>query len=118
MGGGTRRSPLHPLLLAALVKLAFSCIADDEFLCDEATAHLQECCPEMNAGPIECDREFETCRGCKFDPHFSSTEINAKASTCLIEKDCDRIRASNICARLADPTKTDGAEVERIACAP
>jgi hypothetical protein len=115
---GRRRLPLHPLLLAALVKLAVSCIADDEFLCEESTAHLQECCPEMNAAPIDCDRDFKTCSGFQCNPHFTSTEINERAAICLIDKDCDRIRASNICARLSDPTKTSAEEVERVACAP
>lgn len=115
---GRRRFPVHPVLLAGLVKLAVSCIADDEFLCDEATAHLEECCPELNPAPIDCDRDFKTCSGFKCNPHFTSTEINANASNCLLDKECDRIRASNICARLSDPSQTSAAEVERLACAP
>ena len=115
---GRRRFPVHPLLVAGLVKLAVSCIADDEFLCDEATAHLQECCPELNAAPIDCDRDFKTCSGFQCNPHFTRTQINAGASNCILDKECERIRASTICAVLSGPNQASVEESERLACAP
>jgi len=83
---------LHPLILVALLKISVSCIADDEFLCEEAIARLEECCPTLTRSKIDCSSEWRACNGLKCDPHFTSTTLTVQESNCILDKQCDALR--------------------------
>ncbi len=85
---------LHPLILVALLKISVSCIADDEFLCEEAVAHLNDCCPDLVRGKIDCSSEWRACRSFECDPHFTATTLDVNESQCILDKSCDALRAS------------------------
>jgi hypothetical protein len=83
---------LHPLILVALLKISVSCIADDEFLCEEAATHLFECCPELNRTKVDCSSEWRACSGFQCDPHFTATTLTVQESNCILDKSCDALR--------------------------
>lgn len=74
---------------------------EDVIWCEEAAAHLQECCgTAFDPKQIACVHYFEQDTGCgdtttqTQDPAFTTDE-----SRCLRGQSCDQIRAADICAR-------------------
>ncbi len=107
------------VLVATLLKLTFSCVAPEEFRCEEAIAKLEDCCGgAFDPHAIACERDLS----CKYNQAGVRPEINERAASCLFGRSCADIRARQMCASLSDPRireNLDGkSNVERIACAP
>jgi hypothetical protein len=55
--------------------------------CEEAIAHLRDCCPGLSA-PAACGD------GC------SKVTLSEAESECIRESDCDELRAADVCGRV------------------
>jgi hypothetical protein len=90
----TRRplSRLHGFTVSVIVGvgLAGGCIREDEFECENAVAHLQQCCAHFDAKAIECS--YVTGCGTYYP------QISAAESRCIESKSCDALRATGVCA--------------------
>jgi hypothetical protein len=105
-----RRAWIHPIILLALLRISLSCIADEEFLCEEAVSHIADCCPSAR-DQVDCKREFNACSGFQCSPHYSKTEFSVKASQCVIGKSCAELAGT--CQAVASPN-TDDKSVDRV----
>jgi hypothetical protein len=65
---------------------------EDQLECEEAIAHLDECCAIQ--APLVCGD------GC------SSVTLSLETSECIQDRSCEEILATNICARVVDLSKT------------
>jgi hypothetical protein len=63
-------------------------LAEDQLECEQALAHLEECCPTIRA-PLVCGD------GC------GTITLSLASSECIQDSSCDEILASNMCARVA-----------------
>jgi hypothetical protein len=66
---------------------------EDEFVCEEAVAYLEECCPDLDAGEVQC----------VYNPGCSSTtypSISTSESECIRDKSCDALRAEGVCEKV------------------
>jgi hypothetical protein len=82
--------------LALVVGLAMACgdIRQDEFLCENAAGHLQQCCPGFSASAIDCT----------YAPGCTTTvypELDATQSDCIMGESCGTLRATGVCDRVA-----------------
>ena len=82
--------------VALVVGLMMACgdIRQDEFLCENAVGHLQQCCPGFNPGAIDCT----------YAPGCTSTvypELDATQSDCIMDQSCGALLASGVCDRVA-----------------
>jgi hypothetical protein len=77
--------------LGAVVFLVFACggIDDNELNCEEALAHLFECCPGFEPRRFQCEVE-ETCSS-------RTPDLYDDASTCIRELPCDELRRRGQC---------------------
>ena len=62
----------------------------DEVSCEEAVAHLDDCCPDFD----------ETQLNCTYADQCSNVypDLKVAESECIREASCDEIRARNLCA--------------------
>lgn len=98
------------LLLGVGVALVMACgssnpddnqFREDVIWCEEAVAHLEECCGAIfDPSQIECRHYYEKNVGCEsttytsVDPAFTTDQ-----SRCIHEQSCDVIVANKICER-------------------
>lgn len=78
--------------LALLVAVLLACgIRQDEFDCENAAAHLQECCPGFDATSIECT----------YSPYCTTTypAIDVADSDCIRSESCEALIGSGVCGR-------------------
>jgi hypothetical protein len=68
-------------------------IRQDEFDCENAVAHLQQCCPGFDASAIDCT--YSNYCG----PVYPALSISQ--SDCIRGKSCETIRAAGVCERAA-----------------
>jgi hypothetical protein len=68
--------------------------------CEEALAHLEECCPRFDAAPVLCDYEHSYRTGCGSP---TTTDIrpalSRPESTCVREMSCEDLVAKQVCNR-------------------
>ena len=89
---------VRPALLACLIALGPALCGDlraDEFLCEEAHAHLKECCPGFTTVATFCDY----VDGC--DDGSTYPALTPDESNCIRAASCDTLVANGICARVA-----------------
>lgn len=74
---------------------------EDVIWCEEAVAHLEECCgAEFDPHQVACRHFYSKDTGCngtsiqRTDPAYTTTE-----SRCLQHESCASIRNNNVCAR-------------------
>lgn len=72
---------------------------EDVLSCEEAVAHLEECCPEFRPSNVECRYYFrrnESCVGpdttTRLDP-----DINLRESRCIRDLTCDGLASRGLC---------------------
>lgn len=90
---------VKPTLLAFLIALGPALCGDirqDEFPCEEAVAHLKECCPEVSKDDYLCDYG----EGCDGEVH-QRPALSVEESNCIRELACDALVAKGVCARAA-----------------
>jgi hypothetical protein len=73
--------------------LACGSIRQDEFICENAVSHLQECCPGFDPHAIVCSYD-QSCIGGATYP-----ELDATQSDCILGQSCDTLRAYGVCDR-------------------
>lgn len=81
----------RPVALLA-VAFAFCGFTEEAVLCEEAAAHLSECCPSFEPTFLRCETpSFPT--GC--------AEVDAKTeeSRCIVKRSCAELRADGTCDR-------------------
>jgi hypothetical protein len=65
-------------------------LREDELKCEEAVAHLEECCPELDVASLQCRASGD----CDAElPDFRVAE-----SDCIRAASCDEIQARGLCA--------------------
>jgi hypothetical protein len=70
-------------------------IREDEFVCEDAVAHLQSCCPGFTGSNVDCT--YQSQGGCGSPPIYP--EISTDQASCIRNKSCDQLRAGGDCAR-------------------
>lgn len=83
--GRRRRYPFALLLLV----LAVCEMTDDEFHCEEAVAHLADCCPGFEPRGFDCTA----------GPGCSSPALLADQARCIQGKSCEMLVAGGTCDR-------------------
>ncbi len=96
-GRWTRRG--LAIVASGVVSLAFVAPAigssGSEFACEEAAAHLQDCCPGFDPRTVQCDYTIG-CGGS--EPN--EPEIGQSESDCITRLDCAALKSHGICASL------------------
>ncbi len=64
---------------------------EDELQCEEAAAHLQDCCPGLDVSQLDCFYH-EGCAGESTGPVLSSD-----AARCIRKLDCEGVRRHGWC---------------------
>jgi hypothetical protein len=72
-------------------------IRQDEFECEEAAVHLDDCCAEVDGTALDC-RFVEG--GCERDS--KPTQLSVSQSQCILRRDCASLRESGICEAVAE----------------
>lgn len=117
MGRNHQQKPTRSVLTSRLVPFAFAVglmvqadacsereygLDEDEFLCDEASAHIAECCGSVPG--LYCTRKY----GCT----QRDTELRAGDSLCIRDSSCEAIEAAGLCRinnwQLYAPSDADG----------
>lgn len=86
--------------LFVIVPVLMGDMRRDEFLCEEAHAHLADCCPGFKTGPGVC----EHVDGCDYS---DDPDLTPAQSDCLRAKSCEELRDQGICA-LVTPKDANG----------
>jgi hypothetical protein len=93
--------------LALLSLVASGGLREDEIDCEEAVAHLDECCPGFaKATSMSCT--FGT--GCE----QSLPELTVDESRCVTAASCDEIRSRNLCETLKHVMSPDDAPADGV----
>lgn len=84
------------ILFVVMVTGAVNCdFSDTDLLCEEAVAHLTDCCDNL------ADKEF-VC----YLPNFSCDygeirrSINEAESKCILDRTCNEIKVGQVCVRV------------------
>lgn len=94
------------MLIGGLAFVCFACaigdnnstnFREDVLLCEEAVAHLEDCCPELGAVyPEACQYRDDGCNDGR------NVALDLKASRCLRQKSCADLVESRDCDRARD----------------
>jgi hypothetical protein len=89
-----RNSRLGIAIGVAIVCICFACgrIDEDELLCEEAVARLEDCCPKFDVRPYECRYNG----GCA----YQEPDLSAAASDCIRARSCEELVSTGTCERL------------------
>ena len=82
------------VLLAVLVGAVVCCVGirEDELLCEEAAAHLANCCPGFTVSSLACSYNS----GCGTTTYPA---LSVEASQCINGESCAALVAGNVCQR-------------------
>jgi hypothetical protein len=82
--------------LAFVVGIGLACgIRQDEFLCENAVSHLQNCCQGFTGRNIACKYDDQGCQETIY------TEFNVDQSKCILAESCATLVSSGVCSRAA-----------------
>jgi hypothetical protein len=91
--------------IGVIVGLLLACngIREDEFACENAVAHLQQCCPGFTGSNIACIYEPPpvSCGGSDPVSQGESPDLDLEQSACIRAATCDQLRSSGACDRAA-----------------
>jgi hypothetical protein len=108
---GMSRRGGRGLLLSAVVLVTFACsFRPDEFDCENAAAHLYQCCPGFDPNTIYCDYS-DFC-----GPVYP--DIGVDESSCIRSKSCDTLRSTGICDRALQVNQSTGRPLSQTAICP
>jgi hypothetical protein len=95
--------------VALLVGLLLACtgIRQDEFACEDAVAHLQQCCPDFTGSNIVCVYAA-VAGGCDTSGYSENPDFDVEQSTCIRNEACAVLRSSGVCERVAAIPKNSG----------
>jgi hypothetical protein len=84
--------------LSVFVAVMLACgVREDEFDCENAYSHLQQCCAAVALPAITCRYE---AGGCEEGPTYPDLDI--PTSDCIRSLSCDVLRASGICEGVSE----------------
>jgi hypothetical protein len=85
--------------LALVVGLFLACngIRQDEFACENAVMHMQECCHGFSGSNVDCT--YVAPSGC--DTTTVYPELSIDQSSCILAESCDSLVATGVCTRVA-----------------
>lgn len=89
-----RRLALGSLAPFVFLLLGFD-LDEGELKCEQAAAHVQECCPDVTFPRLACIQQG----GC--DREEDETLVARDESDCLRDLSCDELAERDICARIA-----------------
>jgi hypothetical protein len=72
---------------------------EDVLSCEEAVAHLEECCPELRASNVECKYYYHRDEGC-YGPDTTTRiepDIGLRESRCIRDLTCEGIASQGLC---------------------
>jgi hypothetical protein len=91
---GTRRrrpwSAIATAIAAALVICCGAGLRNDEIECEEATAHLHDCCGGFDPSNFHC----KYVEGCDSTTH---PDLSIQTSVCIQDQSCDALKARGLC---------------------
>ena len=88
---------------AALAMMTMTCgVREDELRCEEAAAHLAECCAGFMPSILDCT--FVPADGCS-PPHEPS--ISIENSRCIDGLSCEQINKTDLCNRIVQAVQTN-----------
>jgi hypothetical protein len=82
-------------VLAILVGIVLSCgsVRNDELVCEEAVARLENCCPTFDPRRFDCEY-IDSCNG------GNLPAVDEHAAQCIRDRACGDLGALGICAGL------------------
>ena len=82
--------------LSLAIGMVFACgeIRQDEFICENAVSHLQECCPGFDPTRVACS--YDTGCGITTFPELDSTQ-----GQCILGDSCQALVTNGVCSRVA-----------------
>ena len=91
-------------LIAATVALMFACgdMRQDELDCEEAVAHMQDCCPGFDTRLVDCTYVAPAGCGTTIYP-----DIPIAQSQCIVGESCGTLIASGVCKRVIAQTSRE-----------
>lgn len=100
------------LMIGLLSFVCFACaiggsngtnFRQDVLLCEEAVAHLQDCCPDLGeVYPETCEYRDDGCNNGR------NVAFDLRTSRCIRDKDCNQLVSSGTCARAGQITAASG----------
>ena len=99
-GPRSRRWLAGGVAVVAFLAVGGNAIGSDgsQFECEEAAAHLADCCPGLNPTQIDCNYHFD----CDGDSTNDSPEIDGAESKCIERRSCDELTSSGVCDTFAN----------------
>jgi hypothetical protein len=83
--------------LSLFVLITLACgIRQDEFVCEDAHSHLQQCCAGTTLPVITCRYE---AGGCAEGPTYP--DLSIAMSACIRSESCDTLRDTGMCEKVA-----------------
>jgi hypothetical protein len=72
---------------------------EDVLSCEEAVAHLAECCPEVQPTNVECRYYYRRDEGCLGPDTTTRIEpdLDLRESRCIRDLTCEGIRSRGLC---------------------
>lgn len=95
-------------MLLGLFLLTCDSPRQDELQCEEAAAHLDECCDDFDPTSLECvssegcdgddgpDGDVSTGDGSTNDIY---PDIDGRNAGCVIDRNCEELRSAGVCDR-------------------
>jgi hypothetical protein len=82
--------------LSLFVAVTLACgVRQDEFDCENAVAHLRQCCPGFNPSAVQCN--YIPAQGC--DDTTTYPEYDIVESDCIRAESCSALIATGVCDR-------------------
>lgn len=97
------------LLLSLAIGLSLACgIREDELRCEEAVAHLVDCCPAFHKELVDCTYfpGSSSSSGCNTGHR---PDIAIEAARCITALDCPSIQRTDYCTRVEQNVMTGAA---------
>ena len=95
-------------VVGALITLVIACggeedddqFREDTLTCEEALAHLQECCPGFDPAAVACRYYYSSNSGCgTTTENHEEPAFDLPESRCIRNKSCADLVGGNVCPR-------------------
>jgi len=90
---------------------------EDVLSCEEAVAHLDECCPGFDLKRVQCRYYYHIDRGCGTDTvTHVEPDIELSDSHCIRDSNCDKLQSQGNCDPANYSAKPDGGRARGVLC--
>jgi hypothetical protein len=93
-----RRRLVRVGLVVAMALPATQCLRQDEVECEEAVAHMADCCEDFDRSAVVC-RYSDYCG-------VSYPDLRPSESQCILDRSCDSLREDGICEAVVRRSQT------------